>query len=201
MVFAERITALDRSTRTAMVTALMVVAAIAVYGWTVSPHLAYLQAVQSYEPVVKNVADKKRGVAKALGAKRRTLQKRRGELAALHQRCFTPDEAIEFFGQLERRAQEAGCSVTSVDFTFERRAPTQPTASDRPIVVAHRANLTVSGVYDGVIKWLDYLQGRPQAVYIDTCSLEFSDTGSRGLKGDLTIVILIGLDPGDSSDT
>ena len=200
MVFAERITALDRSARTAMVTAMMVVAAIAVYGWTVSPHLAYLQAVQSYEPVVKNVADKKRGVAKALGAKRRTLQKRQGELAALHQRCFTPDEATEFFGQLERCAQEAGCSVTSVDFAFERREPKQATASDRSIVVAHRANLAVSGGYDGVVKWLDHLQGHPQAVYIDACSLEFSDTGSHGLKGDLTIVILVAGDPGNSSD-
>lgn len=200
MVFAERITALDRSARTAMIAALTLVAVIAAYGWTVSPHLAYLQAVQSYEPVVKNVVDKKRGVAKALGVKQRTLQKRRGELAALHERCFTPDEATAFFGQLEHCAQEAGCSVTCVDFAFERCAPKQATASDQPIVVAHRVNLTVSGAYDGAVKWLDHLQDRPQTVYIDACSLELSGTGARGLKGHLTIAILVAPDARSFSD-
>ena len=199
-MLAERITAIDRSARAATAAALVVVLVIAAYGWTVSPHVAYLQAVQSYEPVVRNVADKKRGVAKALGAKRRTLQRRQGELASLRQKCFTPDEAVRFFGDLERRAQEAGCSITSINFAFERPALMQPTACDLPVAVAHRADLTVSGGYDGVVKWLDHLQGRSQTVYVDTCFLESSDTHSCDVRGHLTIAVLVALDAGDSID-
>jgi len=196
-VFVERIITADRSARTAMAAALVVVAAVATYGWTVSPHLAYLQAVQSYEPVVKNVADRKRDVADALAAKRRDLQTLEDEFAMLRRRCFTPVQARQFFASVDRLAQETDCAVASADFVFEHPRGEQETAPDRPAVVIHRAHLTVLGGYDGLLDWLERLQRRPQEVCIDSFSLELVDGRSGRLKCHLTAAIWVVLNKGD----
>ena len=46
----DHLTRLDKNSRNAVYVAMLIIAGIAMYGWIVSPHVKYLQAVQKYRP-------------------------------------------------------------------------------------------------------------------------------------------------------
>jgi hypothetical protein len=186
-----RVITLGNSTRTTMSMSLIAVATIAMYGWIVSPHVAYLHAVQKYEPVVKEVAKEKDNLCTALGMKQRRLQAMQSELSTLRGRLFTPQEAQSFLGGLEASCQKAGCGVTSIEFPGDGSRPEAAKATEPPVVRVRRANLVVLGRYDQIVGLLEHLQNRPQQVSIDSCRIELLDVASARLKCDLTMTIWI----------
>ncbi len=186
-----RVIKLGDSTRTTMSVSLVAVAAIAMYGWIVSPHVAYLQAVQKYEPVVRQVAKEKSNLCTALGLKQRRLRTMQSELSILRGRLFTPEEAQSFLGGLEASCQKAGCGVTAIEFPGDSSRPEASKASEPSIVQVRRANLAVLGRYGQIVALLEQLQDRPQQVSIDSCRIEILDVASAWLKGDLTMTIWV----------
>jgi Tfp pilus assembly protein PilO len=196
----DRVITLNRSAKAVLSVSLIVVAGIAMYNWIVSPHVGYLYAVQDYEPVVKEAAKEKNLLHRALGVKRRKLDAMQVELSILRAKLFTPDEARDFFGNVEALGRKAGCAVSSVDFDFKGGESRNQTSPDPAVTLAYRANLTVLGRYDRIIAFLNDLQTRPQRVCIDPCRIELVDIQSAGLKCDVTVtisVICVGEDPND----
>lgn len=196
----DRVTTLNGSGKRVMSAALVVVAAIAIYGWVLSPHVAYLHAVQRYEPAVETVADKKDTVCKALGVKRRELRRVQSELGTLRNRFFTASEATAFFSNLELLSEETGCVITSLDFVFETGLPRATASSDLPTLVAHRANLTALGRYGDLIEFLRGLQGHRQEVQVASCRIEAFDGRSGLLKCDVAVAIWVVTNMEDSTD-
>jgi len=195
-----RVITLGNSTRTTMSMSLIAVAAIVMYGWIVSPHVAYLHAVQKYEPVVKEAAREKNNLCTALGLKQRRLQAMQSELSKLRSRLFMPEEAQGFLGGLEASCQKAGCGVTSIEFPGDGSRPEAAKATEPPVVQVRRANLVALGRYDQIVALLEHLQDRLQQVSIESCRIELLDVTSARLKCDLTVAIWIacaGEDPND----
>lgn len=195
-----RIITLGKSTRTTMSMSLIAVAAIAMYGWIVSPHVAYLHAVQKYGPVVKEVAKERDTLCTALGGKQRRLQAMLGELSELRGRFFTPEEAQGFLGSMEALCQQAGCGITSIESLVDSSRPQNGNAAEPPLVQVRRANLVALGRYDQIVAFLQRLQDRPQQVCIDSCRIELLDLASARLKCDVAMSIWVacgGEDPND----
>ena len=186
-----RVTTLTRSTQKAMSVALIVAAAIAGYGWILSPHLAYLHAVQRYEPAVEDMTVRKNDVCTALGTKRRRLETVSSELATLRVKFFTPTQATAFFSRLEALAEKTGCTVTSVDFVFDNRALDSEASPAQPALALHRAKLTVVGQYNDLIGLFEQLQHRSQEVWIDSCRMELADVRTGKLKCNVTVAISV----------
>ena len=199
-MFIERVSKLDSSTKTVMSVALIAAAAVAGYGWILSPHVAYLQAVQQYEPVVKNVTSQKNTVCGALGAKRRRLETLQSELSTLRVKFFTPAQATAFLSSLERLAEQNGCNVTSVDFVFDNSALGAGTSSDLPAMATHCANLTLFGQYDDLIGLFEQWQHRSQEVWVDSCRIELSDIRTGQLQCDVGLAIWVVAGEEDTTD-
>jgi Tfp pilus assembly protein PilO len=199
-VVMNRVITLGRSTRTTMSMSLIAIAGIAMYGWIVSPHVAYLHAVQKYEPVVKEVAKEKDDLCTALGLKQQRLQTMQSELSKLRDRLFTPDEAQGFLDSLETSCQKAGCSVTSIEFPGDGSRAETAKATELPVVQVRRANLVVIGQYGQIVALLERLQDRPQQVGTDSCRIELLDVASARLKCDLTMTIWVACIGGDPND-
>jgi len=195
-----RVMTLGNSTQTAMSISLIAIVGIAMYGWIVSPHVAYLHAVQKYEPVVKEAAKEKDNLCTALGLKQRRLQAMQSELSKLRSRLFTPEEGQDFLGGLEAPCQKAGCGVASIGFPGDSSWSGAAKATEPSFVQVRRANLAVLGRYDQIVALLEHLQDRPQQVSIDSCRIELLDVASARLKCDLTMTIWVacaGEDPDD----
>ena len=187
----ERMRTLNGSTQKAMSAALMAAMLIAGYGWIVSPHVAYLQAVQRYEPAVRDMAAHKNSVCTSLGRNRRLLDTIGGELETLRVKFFTPAQATAFLSDLETLAENTGCSVTSVDFLFDNNV-LRKDGSPEPLTIAlHRARLAVLGQYDDLIELLEQLQHRSQEVRIDSCRIELADARTGKLKCDVALAIWV----------
>jgi Tfp pilus assembly protein PilO len=182
---------LNRSAKTAMSASLVAIAAVAMYGWMVAPHVRYLYAVQDYEPVVQKAAKERSTLCQALGTKRRQLDSLRTELTALQAELFTPSQARDLFGDVETLCRAAGCSVVSVSFDSQSGGSRSPASSGPAVVMARRVHLAVSGRYDQIVTLLSQIQARPQRVCIDSCRVELFDLRSAGLKCDITMTLWV----------
>jgi len=172
-----------------MSVALIAAVGIAGYGWILSPHLAYLQAVQKYEPFVQDMTARKNDVSASLGTNRRRFETVSSELATLRVKFFSPAQATAFFGALETLARTTGCTVTSVDFAFEKGGRDGGAAAPEPAITVHRATLAVVGQYNDLVTWFAQLQNRSQEVWIDSCRMELADVRTGKLKCNVTVAI------------
>jgi len=199
-VLINRVIMLGRSARVAISTLLVVVAGAGMYAWMVSPHVSYLHAVQKCAPVVEDVAEEKRALCRILGAKRRRLGAMQAELSTLRAGLFTPEEARDFFANIESVCRKAGCSVTSVSFDSRSRKSRSGVSLDPVVILARRVDLTVMARYDQIVALLRDFQARPQRVHIDSCRIELVDFRRTELKCDLTMILWVinaGEDPDD----
>lgn len=187
----QRTATLNRSAQKAMSVALIVAVAIAGYGWILSPHLAYLQAVQRYEPFVQDMTARKNDVSAALETNRRRFETVSSELETLQAKFFTPTQATAFFSDFETLAAETGCTVTSLDFAFAKGLSGSGTSAPEPAIAVHRANLTVLGQYNDLIGWFERLQHRSQEIWIDSCRMELADVRTGRLKCNVAVAILV----------
>ena len=196
----QRAATLNRSAQKAMSVALIAAAAIAGYGWILSPHLTYLQAVQKYEPFVQDMTARKNDLSTTLGMNRRRFETVSRELETLRAKFFTPGQATAFFSELETLAAKTGCTVTSLDFAFEKGVPGSGASTPEPAIVVHRANLAVLGQYNDLIAWFERLQHRSQEVWIDSCRMELSDVRTGRLKCNVAVAISVLAEEEDVTD-
>ncbi len=197
---ADRVNSFSRSKKASMSAALILVSSITACGWILWPHVTYLKAVQGYEPVVSSIANKKDTMCTAIATKKRKLEAIQAERDMLRGKFFTMTQAKEFFSRLERFAQGVGCTVASVDFVMERGWPGAGVPSDGMTLVAHRANLTVTGPYEDLIVLFEHIQGHPQDVWIDSCQMEVSNADPGRLRCDVALTIWVISDKEDFSD-
>ena len=179
--------------------ALLAIAAVAMYGWIVSPHVSYLHAVQRYEPVLAEATKEKKLLSAGLAAKRRRLEQVQTQLTAARAGLFTPEQAQDFFGGIDDLCRKSGCTVTAIHFDSDRD-PRTAGAPKPAMVQTRRAGLTASGGYPQIVALLHDLQARPQRVVIDSCRIELSDARSGRVKCDVTMIIWVISTEEDSDD-
>jgi Tfp pilus assembly protein PilO len=190
-VLKDNIVKFNNPSRNAIFSALILVAAIAMYNWMVAPHVNYLFAVQRYRPVVSSLAREKELIAKSLDTNNEKLQEIKQQFITAQNNLFTDTEAKNFFANLESTAIDAGCALQSLSFSTNKRTLTFEKSQDALHIIANKARLSFTGSYDNIIALLNKFQTNPQKVWIDSFKLQISDIYSAMLRCDTTVTIYV----------
>ena len=181
----ENIARLSRSNRTATAASLIIIAAFAMYNWVVTPHAANLSSARAYESVVDNMAKESKIIATKVEIKQKTLKKLREQSEQLLNMLFTPDQAREFFSDIEVISEETGCSVKGINFVDHAQK-----SEHRDLGIRLRsAELNVMGLYTDIAKLIGRLQTRSQKVWFDSVELQSIDYSSDKVGCSLTVTI------------
>lgn len=184
-MLAENLAKLSRPIRNATSVLLIIVAAWAMYKWTITPQTAYLSAAKRYESAMDKVLEQNKSVTRQIESKKTQLRSLRENSAQLQSVIFTSEQAKEFFSDLQVISEQAGCAVNSRNLLPDRIDP----ENARLGIVTKSASLSVVGVYKDITKLLARLQTRTQKVWIDSIELQVLDSSSDKAKCDLTITI------------
>lgn len=185
----EDISKLNRSSKNAFSAVLIMIATIAMYHQIVTPQAAYLFAEQRRETIVDNIVKKSRIINNEVSVKREKLKKMKEQFSLLQSTLFIPDEAKEFFSDLQTISEEAGCTVYSLNLIAGGPVSDKERSGNTTGIVANSAKLSVFGVYSDIINLIERLQARTQMVLIDTVQIEILDYNSSRIKFDMTITI------------
>jgi hypothetical protein len=188
MVF-DNLAKLNRTSRYAVLGAMIIIATIAIYISIVAPHVGYLSAAQQYEHVVRDIADKKKTISNVVTGRKKELEKLQEQCVQLEGALFSPDKAKEFFSDLRPLSEQAGCTVQSLRFPPSDAGPEDGQSKNLSGIVAKRAILSILGTYGDIISLMQKLQGRAQKVWIDSLEMQALNDGSNQLKCDITIAI------------
>lgn len=180
---------LNRSSRSAISAALIIIAAIAMYNRIVAPHAAYLEAAQQYGSVIADIAKKNEVVSNTLKSKKKRLHILREHVDELQSTLFAPDRARAFLGDLRAISEEAGCTVNSLNFTRNEARVTDGQAENTSGIAAEGATLSVTGVYSNIIRLAARLQARTKRVWINSVRIKSLDDNSAQVKCDISITI------------
>ncbi len=179
----------NRLSRSTVSAVMIVISAIAMYNWIVTPRAVYLRAVQRHEVVAGNIAHKHEVISKKVIAKREELQKSQEQFTKLRDSLFTSEQAKEFFSDLQTISEEAGCAVYSLNILTTEPSRERRQSQDGSYIVPKSATLTVAGVYEKIIRLMKKLQVRTQKVWVDSIKMEIFDYDSAQPKCDITITI------------
>lgn len=189
-MLVNNLTKLSRSSRNAVSASLILIAALAMYNWIVAPRTNYLLAAQRYEFVMENVVKKNKTIDNRVNIRKKKLQELREQSAQLQSTLFTPDQAREFFSDLQAISKETGCIVYSVNLITSKPNPIKDgQLQDTAGIVTKSAVLSVVGVYKNITKLIQRLQSRTQKVWIDSVKIQAFNNNSDRPRCDITITI------------
>lgn len=180
---------LSRTSRSTVSAALIVIAAIAMYNWTVAPQAKYMLAAQDYQSLVGNVVEKHMVISEKVGAKRENLRKLQEQFKRLRGTLFTPEQAKQFFSDLQTISEESGCAVHSLNIVTTGQSGEKEQSQDASDIVPKSATLSVVGVYENIMKLMEKLQVRTQEVWIDSLRIELFDYESAQPRCDITVTV------------
>ncbi len=180
---------LDRSKRNAASVALIVIAALAMYKWMVTPYTVYLSAVKGYESTIDNIVKKNKDIDNKVKTKRKKLQELSEQSTQLQSILFTHDQAKEFFSDLQAISEQTDCSVNSLNFMTSKNNPKDEQSEYTSGIVIKSAVLCVVGQYNDIARLIERLQTRTQKVWIDAVKVRTINYGSDRPRCDITITI------------
>ena len=180
-----------RSSKNAVFTAFVVIEAITLYSWIVTPHLNSLQAVQRYESVADKLAKKTRIISTNVKLRKKKLGQLQEEFEHIHIKLFDPVKAKEFFSDIQAIAEETNCIVYSLNFSPTDSAINAGQSEISCQITANRAIFSVGGRYKDIVALINKLQNRSKQVWIDSISMEPVDRNSELLKCDMSIAIYV----------
>ena len=183
----DKIIQLDRSKRRVLLSALVLIAAVALYRWILSPYSGQLLAAQRYKSTLDSAIHK----AGALGTTLRAKREKAEELTAAFNRrqneLFTPGEIKGFFGSLQAIARRAGCVVQSVTSVVEDR-PGSQNPQDASGIAGKKTVITVNGGYNDILRFLRELQTYRHKIWIESFKM---DTGGNSGKLKCQVVLML----------
>jgi Tfp pilus assembly protein PilO len=183
-MLVEKIIQINRSHRRVLLISLVVIAAVAMYGWILSPYTSQLLAAQKYNYTLDS-AIHKTGV---MGTLLEVKEAKTGELTKksdqLRNQLFTPQEARQFFSSLPAAVRQTGCVTQSVSTAPEAQRGSQ---SDSSGIVAKNATVTVIGGYNNIIKFLEGLQTSEHKVWIESVRIDAGGAGKLKCQVLLTL--------------
>lgn len=166
---------------------------LATYSWVVSPQISYLHAAQQYKVIAHSTAQKATSIEDH-------VRKRKAELAGLHQEIdeirdsfFTSDKAKEFFSDLELIALQCGCNISSLTFRSAGAVAAYGGGGREyfPSVALKRAEIILTGQYDGIIKFLEKLSAYQERISVGSLLIKVSPNNIEELICSMTITIYL----------
>ncbi len=183
----ENLTKTTRSSGNILLAAILIIAAVAVYKWTIVPHTNYLSAAQRYDMTLDGIARKNKFIKTNIKVQQEKLKKLQKKFEQLNSRLFTLTKATEFFSDIQSIAEETGCQISSVNFSLANPGNRAKTTN----VYMKQARLDIIGSYENITKLISRLQNRPQQVKVDAISIKPIRQIPGKLNCDAAIVIYI----------
>lgn len=190
-MLSEKWTKSVRSSRSIVLTAIVLIGAIAAYNWIVAPHRDYLLAAQRYDLVAGNLAKKSKIVTSNVAAKGKQLEKLQGKFSQIHTRFFDPLGARKFFSQLQAVSEETDCIMYSLKFLPANPAIIAGRLKAGSYITANRAVLSVIGDFGNILALMNKLQDRSEQVRIGAVNIKLISKNAEQLKCDMTITIYV----------
>jgi len=184
-MLVDNLAKIGHSTRYATSASLIVIAAFAMYNWTVTPYVTSLSSAKTYESVMDNLAKESKIIATKNEIKRKNLEKLHGQSEQLLSMLFTPDQAREFFSDIEIISGQTGCVVHSINLLTSKKR----NEYEHLGIGIKSAELSVVGLYGDIAKLVGRLQSYSQKVWLDSIELRVVDYGSDTVGCSLTITI------------
>ena len=189
-MLVDNLAKLRHSSRNAVSASLILIAAIAMYNWIVAPCADNLSAAQQYESAMEQVVNTNKTIVNKVKIKKKKLQELNEQSAQLQSTLFTPEQAREFFSDLQAISEQTGCIVYSINLIANKQKPNKDgQLQDTAGIVTKSAVLNVVGVYKNITKLIERLQSRTQKVWIDSVQLRTLDNSSDQARCDITITI------------
>lgn len=167
-----------RSASTAFFGVLVLIGIIAAYNWIIAPHRNYLRAADIFESTVTNLARKNKIISSQVTTKRKELEELREKYKQSCARLFDPVEAGEFFSNIQARAEEVNCILSSLTFSNARPTPKTTRPRNDEYITAQSATLSLSGGYGNILALMDLLQDGPKQVCIDSVGINSDEHDS-----------------------
>ncbi len=183
-MLVENLARLDHSKRNATSASLIIIAAFAMYNWTVKPHTANLSSARAYESVTDENARESEIIAAKVKTRRKMFQKSSEESDQLLDTLFKSDEARQFFSDIEIILSKH-CSVKGINLIGNEKN----SEHERLGIRTRSAELNVVGSYENITALVNELQARPQRVWLDSVELHSIDYASDEVGCSLTITI------------
>jgi Tfp pilus assembly protein PilO len=180
----EKIIQINRSHRRVLLVSLVVIAAVAMYRWILSPYTGQLLAAQKYNYALDSAIHKAGVMGTLLEAKKAKIGELTKESDRLRNQLFTPQEVRQFFASLPAAVRQAGCVTQSVSTVPEAQRGSQDDGSG---IVAKKAVVTVIGGYNDIIKFLDGLQTFEHKVWIESVRIDAGGAGKLKCQVLLTL--------------
>jgi len=184
-MLADKLKHLDSSSRRALLMGLVVLTAVAIYCWLLSPFRNQLLAAQRYNSTLDSSIHKVRVLDTTLEAKKAKLEEMRKAFARLRNELFTQDEARDFLATLPTMIRSTGCVVQSLSSNPEQRGGSQ-NQPDNSGIAGKKASVTVIGGYNSIVKLFDNLQTSKRKVWIESVRM---DTGAGKLKCQMMLTL------------
>jgi hypothetical protein len=171
-VLIDHMTRLDKTSRNALYVTLLVIAGVGMYGWIVSPHVKYLQAVQRYRPAIRKIIDKQQDIKEMLVSRRTLLEKLKKQFNEVGDTIHTAEQCHQLFGELGGMAEQYGCNLAKTDRSADDPKIIIGEASDPTYVECVTAALTVLGDYGPLVGFVDCLQRQDRKIWISSIGIE-----------------------------
>jgi len=151
---------------------MLVIAGVAMYGWIVSPHVKYLQAVQKYRPAIEKIIDKQSDIKRKLIGRRTLLEKLKKQFNDVGTITHTAEQMQQLFGELGAVAEQYGCSLAKVDLSTADPEIIIGTESDQSYVESIKAGLMVLGDFAPLVAYVDCLQSQERKIWINSLDIK-----------------------------
>jgi flagellar biosynthesis/type III secretory pathway chaperone len=172
-----------------IVAVIVLIALIALYRWSITPHLQYLLAADKYGIVTKEIEKTTKNIDKELQISRRRLDEISEQFRQEKQEFFEIDAAKSFLENLQSTVEGKRCFVETLKFLPAKQITVED--GNSLDIQQYHVNLAVSGRYQDITELLDSLQNRKQKVWIDTINLHLKDQAADYLLCDMSLSIYV----------
>ena len=164
-----------------MAAAIMFICTFAAYNWFIKPHTQYLKAAQEYRATIDSIEKKSESINKELTKQQKKLEELTCQLELQKQSFFNADQAKSFLTDIQSVAEKSGCLVVNLKLSPARDVAVK--GSNSLDIRQYQTNMSVTGNYGNIVKFLNTLQNRTARVWVDSINISMKNAASNTWAG------------------
>ena len=190
-MLTERIMKVSSRSKIFISALVVIIVGTVTYRWAVWPQTSHLHAAQQHKMMMENAGKKTTVIKNGVHVKKTQRDQLNEEIAEIERNFFTSKIANEFFLDLEPMAVQCGCDIGSFNFMPAQTIDFDQEHGHSFDIVARRAKTSLTGGYDGIIKFLRKLGSYSQRIAIGELDIEAVDGNVGELACSMTITIYV----------
>lgn len=168
----------------------IILVAMGMYNWAVSPQKSYLKAAQRYDNMMANAGEKSLSIKKGIQVKEKELAIIRQEISATRGSFFNEKTSREFFSDIEPMSHQSNCVIESLNFMPAITTPANEAGDDSEVILKS-AEIVFSGKYENIIQFLRKLNSYSQRITISDIAIESMVSSRKNLICRMAIAIYL----------